>query len=156
MPAPPAPPAPSKAEREKVQLWDRGHFGEILSAPTCPSCPICPVFGFLRQAWDMLWRFLALRRAWYIMIRDSVVVPASLHCLGCLNFDSLDWRIFMIRGGAESLCEVWLACSFVRKDSVAWGVEGVSSALRSKRDAQDRSQAPGLEHRSDCNAIMLQ
>ena len=39
------------------------------------------------------------------MIRDSVVVLVSLHCLGCLNFDSLDWRIFMIRGGAGPIRE---------------------------------------------------
>ena len=32
----------SKAERGEVQLWDRGHFGEILSAPYLPLLPRLP------------------------------------------------------------------------------------------------------------------
>ena len=94
MPAPPAPPAPlPKLSGGRSSFGIGGTLVKSFlppTCPTCPVCPICPVFGFLRQAWDMLWRVLGLKGAWYIMIRDSVVVPVSLDCLACLNCDSLD------------------------------------------------------------------
>ena len=33
LPAPSAPSAPAKAKEESIQLWDRVHFREIVSAP---------------------------------------------------------------------------------------------------------------------------
>ena len=39
LPAPSAPSAPAKAKGESVQLWDRVHFREIVSAPSAPPAP---------------------------------------------------------------------------------------------------------------------